>query len=937
MKFRGFGFLCFFLFFFNFLLNSQNLDDVQEFTLENSLKTFILEDFSTPLVRVEFRVKAGFSDQIPKTTGFFELFANIISASFEENFFSEWDCTSDSTYFVIIGTEDEVLQKTKRFSDLIFEAKFSDEIISSELLKMKKKVSQNMNDVSYFINSAIDSRVFANSPWKHESGIYPSIFRRQSLENTRNILTYIAKRYFIPENSVFFVSGNVNSNEFLEKIKEISGIYYGNVSKPFNFEKTTEIQQRKFVLHHKEISDDFTQIVIQYFFEKSEDSAFSAFVHNLESSPLKTMLLQEENLNIFGSEYINAASASKKQNHRLIIQSLMQNSAEKNSNPLEQAQKFSEICDYAVQNTNEILNQEIFEKLKEVFSEQIIQKNISSFELMRSLAEFWAIEDFEKNENSQNSEKEFDSITAQNFYSTKEKILQKNDFPVPDSQPFVFVLISENSYKKYKNEFLKAGFEEISTKNASWYTQKIFENEAKDAQNSIKKLEFEKKIKASEQNESDIFYENGISSINTTILSNGIPVAIQKNDSNSKIAVVVKISGGELKTFENHGFEEVMTNLLLQNFQNEIDLRFKKNLIKKIPEITGETLINESKIKIELENSDFEQTMDSFVHAIIYGNLIPSSADRAVSSRQYKKRLYNGSTQNQLYAEGIKAIYGENEIYKIVEADEEILGGTQYSKIQESYPDFVNASRFSVAIFGNVLEETNSVLEKTFGILPKSDFILKEEFLMKKFSSKPVYKKVRHTFLTDIPAEEAGPMPEVLIPTTKFLDPVVWFFESPEIHDENYAYYKAFINYLAKKIQSEAQKNFDMNESQVFVKFGNEIIKTSAIILTNVTKTETAEKILNDSLKKIREDLGNSNNSKESCKKIFEFYVNENFGKNESNFIQIADFLSEGIKNGNPGEYLQNYLKIKKSSAKNYLEIQEKYFSSPLLRVYAQN
>ena len=48
-----------------------------EYTLENGMKLFIMEDYSCATVRVEYAVQAGFSSQSADNTGFFELYARL--------------------------------------------------------------------------------------------------------------------------------------------------------------------------------------------------------------------------------------------------------------------------------------------------------------------------------------------------------------------------------------------------------------------------------------------------------------------------------------------------------------------------------------------------------------------------------------------------------------------------------------------------------------------------------------------------------------------------------------------------------------------------------------------------------------------------------------------------------------------------------------------
>ena len=54
---------------------------VREYVLENGMHVFVLEDYSSALVRVEFASKAGFSNQNPNDAGFFPLYTRMFRYS----------------------------------------------------------------------------------------------------------------------------------------------------------------------------------------------------------------------------------------------------------------------------------------------------------------------------------------------------------------------------------------------------------------------------------------------------------------------------------------------------------------------------------------------------------------------------------------------------------------------------------------------------------------------------------------------------------------------------------------------------------------------------------------------------------------------------------------------------------------------------------------
>ena len=86
-----------FLFFLTFTsLFSLPYDNIHEYTLENGLTVFVLEDTSTPLIRIEYTTRAGFSNQTKETSGFFKLYTRIFEAACPLEF-ETVECNADSS------------------------------------------------------------------------------------------------------------------------------------------------------------------------------------------------------------------------------------------------------------------------------------------------------------------------------------------------------------------------------------------------------------------------------------------------------------------------------------------------------------------------------------------------------------------------------------------------------------------------------------------------------------------------------------------------------------------------------------------------------------------------------------------------------------------------------------------------------------------------
>ena len=179
------------------ILKQQN---IQQVTLENGLQIFLLENNSDALVHINIIFKAGFSNQTKETNGFFKLFTKIIQTSTPQITFSNAECLSDFSSYSLEITNEQLSKTLSTLSRTFFEPVFSQETMQDELAKMKNEVNKNAKELSTLINSSIDSRIFSEEPWKHDSGIYPSLFSKNSVDSARTILTQISETFYTPQN-----------------------------------------------------------------------------------------------------------------------------------------------------------------------------------------------------------------------------------------------------------------------------------------------------------------------------------------------------------------------------------------------------------------------------------------------------------------------------------------------------------------------------------------------------------------------------------------------------------------------------------------------------------------------------------------------------------------------------------------------------------------
>lgn len=924
---------------------------VQEYTLENGMQVFLLEDSSDARVHIEFTCRAGFSSQTQSTNGFFKLFTRLVKAANPSLNFTDVQCNADSSrYFLDISpsqTEDVLFT----LSDAVFSQDFSDEMISKEFSDLKKEVSDNANTMSTLINAAIDSRVFSGAPWQHDSGIYPPVFKKTSEKTARTILKQIGEQWYTPKNCAIFISGNINTERTLILLRNSFGRFYSSFRTPQEKPAAPVNRQRKYVLHSNEISGDLTQLVIQYTMLDMEQSDLLALTLGYEGSLFKQLLLGFEELNIPGDEYINVSAAHKKDSSRLIIQTLLQPPEDKKAaaqtNSFKQAELFLKQLDLIP----EIVRPEEFEYAKNQLEYSLNRTTAVPQKLMENLSSFWALQPYLQPQ--ENASEEYASPTTELMMNRSQK-LRKNTLTeslaqLESEQPFIFILINSKDYKANKKAYTAAGFEEINEKNASWYVQEMFKEMREEAAPQTNQL-FTILNNTSDNN----YYQKNKNSISQSELSNGIKVYSKQNSLSHQTSLVLSIKGGKYNSNDDNGFEEVMINLLAGMIQKKLFAGQEEGLITGAPYVTSRTDLFSSQIIIEFDTEDTLAACRIIADAIIFGEIAPADADRAVSARKYRKRLENGTAANQMYGKLIENLYGAGGLANIYEAENEILSDTDYTKILAAYPALLDASRYSVIAVGNVDTNLTQILEKTLGLLTQTNLPgtayeqsspdgskSPDEKSSPDGPSSPalpatpaqirdLYVTVRHTFLTDIPAEKAGPQPAVLIPTTEFLDPVIYGEKAPPQGTKEAALYNAVLSYLGTLIG----ENY-----AVSVQLPKAGLELGTLTVQNVARTRELDSQYKSAVQKIEEELGKLQANENIVRAIKDNWIQKEMYETGSN-TGTALLMQKGFEL-NPDKaalwYLEEYNYIQNATTQDFLEILEYFPVRAQFRVYSSD
>lgn len=954
-------------------------------TLENGLTLFVREDYSSALIHTRFSCKAGFSKQNKFNAGFFPLFtklfaSKILSSHKIQNKISlEQECNADSANFTADISPFFLSDYLKTLSEVLQNPSFSDQNLNQEFSLMKEQVKNYSSSTAGFINSAIDSKIFYQEPWKVDSGIYPSLFSSYSPQEARTILSGIAKKYYVPENSSIFICGNISHQNAYEicknafsdwkKVSTFNNSSFADFSNSENFDdsilsetnsnfsdSTKNLQnksqnlQKKYVLVSQDFSSEITQIVIQYKSLSMAQADILSSAWNNFDSPLKARILNEGIIGVRSPDYINVSSAQKSESSRLIIQSLLEkpysflqksqtlidengNSIQEENPPVvEQVESFLE----QIKKSSLLTRKQFIAAQNEIYSNYKVQ-NGNAVENINMLSDFWALNPLENQEEFYTKYLELaHKIQSENEKSLQEKILNE--------EPYIFVLVNDKIFREQENHFLENGYELITKENASWYQSEMNLLQEKS------KLKFQKSLFAQNQNQqievknfAQSFYDNNISSIKTFNLKNGIPVTLKENPESQSACISICIYGGELSSPKNESnLRTVLINLFARNIQNELTNLKRINIFEGKTSVKAWTQETRSYITINCLKNDIPLVLEASFNAIIYADFSPILVDNLVNEQKFQWKTKNSFLTEQLKSNALSYLYRGTETQKLFNNENEILKKTNYNSVSLSYTQLLNANLYSFVIVGDIkLNEAQNIFKDNFDLLLKQSEIQEYKIPEPQFKNKTRNVQLQHIFTTNLPAESAPKESPILVPTKDFFDPVQFYFPVPQDFYEQ-EIFNALLYEFEFLIQNDlGEKNkVSAFPSSNFLHVG--ILQAEQIYSTSVFVNSYA-KARNFILEKLKlaqanfDSEINSNDNKinssgekdfaddEILQDIKSLWVYKNFSQSFTN-EGTAALIQKSLTYKNPVQYLENYVFIENLNTKDFLEIFEKYF-----------
>ena len=198
--------------------------------------------------------------------------------------------------------------------------------------------------------------------------------------------------------------------------------------------------------------------------------------------------------------------------------------------------------------------------------------------------------------------------------------------------------------------------------------------------------------------------------------------------------------------------------------------------------------------------------------------------------------------------------------------------------------------------------------------------------------------KLTHTFLTDIPAEKAGPMPAKLIPTKEFLDPVMYVFKLPQTGTKENTVTMALLKYLEKLVQKQINSNKRLEQAiaQANEPYANADVAVFTIL--NVANQKEADSCFSAAVAELNELL-NSSDAGTAIQEIKDVWTMDFMAQTLTN-TGTAQLLQKGLEffsyEQNCELYLEEYNFIQNAEREDFLSAMDDIPRQPLLRFYAK-
>ena len=872
--------------------------------------------------------RAGYNRQSPANAGFLDLYAKLFLTTVQSRAFDgtpvETITSSSNVSFSANVDTNNLSSFLSLLSECALRPSFTEKDIKSAYEAQKKQIATYIKTDAAYINSAIESRIAHNAPWKESFGTNPETFASYTTTQVKELLYEIQTAFYTPQNAALFVAGAKTGREIATLAAEQFAEWQpGAVSDERT--STTLIPSpanRKFVLVSDGFSKDLTQIALQWTGFSAEEAEALSTVWN--EKLLENMLVKTPLLAIRSKSYINTKATNENNLPRLILQGVMEQpfslseqtadikKIQKKTNIVLQAEKFVELAKIATTVDNETLR-----KAAARIHAETILKTSGGPELIKRLASFWSLnagiqskELFAQLKNAQNS---ILSVSA-------ESIAQKKE------EPFVFIMVHPDVYKANTKLFVNAGYELIEKSNDAWYKNSSYSITSPQPQQIATALTTNQEIYSS-------YFINNTRTLSSSKLSNGIPVVIKTNKGSQTVVTSIAIAGGEAESPKQQQFlRTVLINAFASCINKEIkNLREDGKIVGPV-KILAWTTECISYITMECLKNELPTALEATVNAIIFGDVQPLLADNLIRELNYQRRVQRGPLTSQLKAAAMQYAYKGTNYETIYNTSTEILESMDFQTITLAYTSLLDASLYSLVIAGDITPpDAVQEAEKTLGLLKNMKKRVDIHVPTPSYEGATLTISLQHTYESDKTAESAPKDSPILVPTKKFYDPMQYYFIPPA-----YGTQRELFNALLFELEYLTEE--DLGEG-----YSCRTQRATGIVQLGMLEAEHLlhKKSFSISYKAARNRLVSElQDSKLAPARIA--HIKNLWNRTTMTLTQnnegIAQLIQDGIIDGNANLYLDSYLVMANASNSDFLRILDMSIpENPMLKVFSKD
>jgi predicted Zn-dependent peptidase len=219
------------------VLAQKNKIKYEQYTLKNGLRVLLHQDNSTPIVAVSLLYHVGSKDEDPQRTGFAHFFEHLLFEGSENIGRGEYmglvkdnggtlnaNTSYDRTFYYEILPSNQLELALWMESERLLHAKIEDVGIETQREVVKEERRQRFDNTPY--GSLVDEtmkRVFKTHPYGR--GVIGSMDHLNAAKRDEFYAFY--KKYYIPNNAVLSIAGDINVKQTKKWIEK----YFGDIPK----------------------------------------------------------------------------------------------------------------------------------------------------------------------------------------------------------------------------------------------------------------------------------------------------------------------------------------------------------------------------------------------------------------------------------------------------------------------------------------------------------------------------------------------------------------------------------------------------------------------------------------------------------------------------------------------------------------------------------